>query len=49
MDNYAKVNEIYLKYFNKNPPARSCVAVAGLPRGCLVEIEAVALITGSKL
>ena len=24
MDNYQKVNEVYLKFFTKNPPARSC-------------------------
>lgn len=45
----AQVNEVYLKFFTKNPPARSCFAVAGLPRGGLVEIEAIALVSGSKL
>jgi 2-iminobutanoate/2-iminopropanoate deaminase len=49
MDHYAKVNEVYLKYFTKNPPARSCFAVAALPRSGLVEIEAIALVSGSKL
>jgi 2-iminobutanoate/2-iminopropanoate deaminase len=49
MDNYAKVNEVYLRYFPRNPPARSCFAVAALPKNGLVEIEAVALVTGSKL
>ena len=44
-----QVNEVYLKFFTKNPPARSCFAVAGLPRGGLVEIEAIALVSGSKL
>jgi len=38
------VNEIYAGYFKDNPPARSCVAVAALPKGALVEIEAVAVV-----
>jgi enamine deaminase RidA (YjgF/YER057c/UK114 family) len=45
----AKVNEVYLKYFPKNPPARSCFAVAALPRNGLVEIEAIALVPSAKL
>ena len=44
MDNYAAVNAVYLKHFTRNPPARSCFAVAALPKGGLVEIEAVALV-----
>lgn len=39
---FAKVNAIYAKFFATNPPARSCVQVAKLPAGGLVEIEAVA-------
>ena len=42
MEYFGKVNEIYARYFSVDPPARSCVAVAGLPRGALVEIECVA-------
>lgn len=38
------VNEVYGSYFKDNPPARSCVAVAALPKGALVEIEAVAVV-----
>ena len=34
-------NEIYAEYFPENPPARSCVQVAALPKGALVEIECV--------
>ncbi len=37
------VNAIYAEYFKKDPPARSCVQVAALPKGALMEIEAVAL------
>lgn len=42
MADFAKMNTIYGEYFDQNPPARSTVAVAGLPKGCSVEIEAVA-------
>ena len=42
MDDFAVVNEIYAKYFTEDAPARSCVAVAALPKGARVEIEAIA-------
>jgi 2-iminobutanoate/2-iminopropanoate deaminase len=42
MDDFAAVNQIYGKYFKDNLPARSCVAVAGLPKEALVEIEVIA-------
>lgn len=42
MDDFAKVNQTYGQYFNNSKPARSTVAVAALPRGARVEIEAVA-------
>lgn len=42
MDHFAKVNEIYGSRFQSNPPARSTVAVAGLPKGVDVEIEVIA-------
>jgi 2-iminobutanoate/2-iminopropanoate deaminase len=42
MNDFAKINEIYGEYFNDNKPARSCVEVAALPKGALVEIEAIA-------
>ena len=44
MNDFPKMNAIYAEFFNENPPARSTVAVAGLPKGGLVEIEVVALI-----
>ena len=44
MDDYGKVNEIYATFFQGDPPARSAVAVKGLPLGALVEIEAVAVV-----
>ena len=43
MNDFAKVNEVYAKYFAKNAPARSCVEVARLPKDVLVEVEAVAV------
>jgi len=42
MNDYAKVNEIYLTFFEDHRPARSAVAVASLPLGALIEIEAIA-------
>jgi 2-iminobutanoate/2-iminopropanoate deaminase len=45
MANFAAMNAIYAEFFPENPPARSTVAVAGLPKGGLVEIEAVALLS----
>lgn len=38
---FAAFNEIYKQYFT-SAPARSCVAVKDIPKGCLVEIEAIA-------
>ena len=42
MADFVVVNEIYGKYFPENPPARSTVAVAGLPKGVSVEVEVIA-------
>ena len=41
MEDFAKVNEIYAKYFTTDFPARSCVEVARLPKDVLIEIEAI--------
>lgn len=41
LGDFATVNEIYAKHFTKDQPARSCVEVAKLPKGALVEIELV--------
>ena len=43
MGDFAEMNEVYARYFPKNPPARSAVEVAALPLGVRVEMEAVAL------
>ena len=40
MDDYDAMNEVYVSAFGDHRPARSAVAVAGLPRGALVEVEA---------
>ena len=44
MDDFAKVNEIYKSYFGETYPARSCVQVAKLPLGGLVEVECIAYV-----
>lgn len=43
MEDFGAVNSIYGEKFMENPPARSCVQVAGLPKGVKVEIEAIAV------
>jgi 2-iminobutanoate/2-iminopropanoate deaminase len=43
MADFPKMNAIYAEFFTKNPPARSTVQVAALPKGGSVEIEAVAI------
>jgi 2-iminobutanoate/2-iminopropanoate deaminase len=40
---FQTVNEIYAKYFSAQPPARSTVQVAALPKAARVEIEAIAV------
>ncbi len=42
IDNFGEMNAEYAKYFLSHRPARTTVAVSGLPKGALVEIEAVA-------
>ncbi|MBQ3892036.1 MAG: RidA family protein [Mailhella sp.] len=41
---FAVVNGIYAQTFSANAPARSCVAVAALPKGAKVEVEAIAVL-----
>jgi len=41
MGDFAKVNEVYAKFFTQDPPARSTIAVAALPKGVNVEIEVI--------
>lgn len=42
MNDFAAMNEVYAKHFGDHRPARSTVAVVGLPKGVRVEIEAIA-------
>lgn len=42
MDDFAKVNEVYGKYFKDAPPARSCFQIAKLPKDAQIEIEVIA-------
>lgn len=42
MGDFAAMNEVYGRYFTKNPPARSTVEVARLPKDVLVEIDVIA-------
>jgi 2-iminobutanoate/2-iminopropanoate deaminase len=42
IDDFPAVNEVYAAFFPSDPPARSTVEAARLPKGALVEIEAVA-------
>lgn len=42
MGDYAAVNAVYAEYFGESLPARSAVAVAGLPLGVPIEIEVIA-------
>ncbi|HEY5257800.1 MAG TPA: RidA family protein [Candidatus Baltobacteraceae bacterium] len=42
MNDFAAVNAVYERYFGSSKPARSTVAVAALPKGARVEIEAIA-------
>jgi len=38
-----KMNEVYTRFFTKNPPARATIEVKALPKSALVEIEAIAV------
>ena len=42
MNDFPKMNEAYGTYFGKEPPARSTIQAAALPRGVKVEIDAIA-------
>jgi 2-iminobutanoate/2-iminopropanoate deaminase len=44
MGSFAQINEVYESFFESNPPARVAIGVAALPRGAMVEIDAVVAI-----
>jgi 2-iminobutanoate/2-iminopropanoate deaminase len=45
MNDFTRMNTVYGEFFSKNPPARTTVAVKDLPKGALIEIDAVAMNT----
>ena len=45
MSDFAAMNEVYVRFFSKNPPARSTVEVARLPKDVLVEIDVIAMMS----
>jgi 2-iminobutanoate/2-iminopropanoate deaminase len=42
LQDFGAVNDVYARYFPHHPPARATIEVAGLPKGALVEIDAIA-------
>lgn len=44
MSRFQEMNEIYRKYFQEDPPARTCIGVKELPRGSQIEIDAIAVL-----
>jgi 2-iminobutanoate/2-iminopropanoate deaminase len=48
MKDFAAMNEVYAEFLAQDPPARSTVAVAGLPRGALIEMDVAALVRGAQ-
>lgn len=48
MGHFTSMNAIYAEFFPENPPARSTIQVAALPKAALVEIECVALINPTR-
>ena len=48
MNDFAKMNAIYSEFFSQNPPARTTIAAAALPKGALVEIEMIALLESPR-
>lgn len=48
MGEFPAMNNVYASFFSQDPPARSTVEVAALPKGAAVEIEAIALVKGGS-
>jgi 2-iminobutanoate/2-iminopropanoate deaminase len=46
MASFAEVNDVYATFFDDEPPARVAIAVAALPRGADVEIDAIVALDG---
>jgi 2-iminobutanoate/2-iminopropanoate deaminase len=47
MNDFSRMNAIYAEFFTENPPSRSTVQVAALPKGGAIEIEAIALVAST--
>jgi 2-iminobutanoate/2-iminopropanoate deaminase len=45
MNDFNRMNTVYAEFFKQNPPARSTIQVAALPKNAAIEIEAIALYT----
>ena len=43
MSDFSSMNEVYATFFRENPPARTTVTVANLPKDALIEIQATAV------
>ncbi|MBI2954410.1 MAG: reactive intermediate/imine deaminase [Chloroflexi bacterium] len=48
LSDFSEMNRVYGEFFHQDPPARATVAVADLPLGALLEIEAIALANGAE-
>ena len=48
MLDFANMNSVYAEFFPENPPARSTIQAAALPKGALVEIECIALLNPTR-
>ncbi|HTP89972.1 MAG TPA: RidA family protein [Bryobacteraceae bacterium] len=48
MADFPKMNEVYAQYFTADPPARSTVQAAALPRNVAVEIDAIAAVSSDR-
>lgn len=46
LEEFAAINEAYAEHFGEAPPARAAVGVAALPKGALVEIDAIIALPG---
>lgn len=46
MADFAACNDVYARFFEGDPPARATVAVKGLPKGVLIEVDAIAVCDG---
>ncbi|MFQ5448993.1 MAG: RidA family protein [Nitrospinaceae bacterium] len=43
LNDFARMNQVYEKFFTAPPPARACVQVAALPKGAKIEMDAIAI------